>query len=241
MGNEHGEWILHGLAADDPRRIRTPEELVERVEAVGFLPLFQNEAPGFSVEEWTLAEDWWSGDPARDPWLWRALLAAGGRVPYGKFFARKAGFVSLRWLPRLANWRRDGYDFDARWEDGRARHREKKLMDLFADGQTLPSFEARQQGGFGKGGERNFEGTVTDLQMQTYLVIRDFRRRRNKAGAPYGWPVALYTAPESLWGAELLSSAYGEEPEQSRLAILRHLVGQFPEAGEAALRRALGK
>ena len=102
MGNEHGEWILHGLAADDPRRIRTPEELVERVEAVGFLPLFQNEAPGFSVEEWTLAEDWWSGDPARDPWLWRALLAAGGRVAYGKFFARKAGFAGNAWKSRDA-------------------------------------------------------------------------------------------------------------------------------------------
>ncbi|MFQ7451379.1 MAG: hypothetical protein ACLRNQ_07965 [Flavonifractor plautii] len=36
-------------------------------------------------------------------------------------------------------------------------------------------FELKRQAGFGKGGEKNFEGTVTDLQMGGYLLIRDFR------------------------------------------------------------------
>ena len=49
--------------------------------------------------------------------------------------------------------------------------------------------------GFGKGGEKNFEGTITRLQMQTYLCIRDFRQKLNKKGQPYGWPRAEYTTP----------------------------------------------
>ena len=51
----------------------------------------------------------------------------------GKFFAGKAGFISLRWLPFFANYRREGYDFDSRWEDGKASRREKNIMDLLTD------------------------------------------------------------------------------------------------------------
>lgn len=60
-------------------------------------------------------------------------------------------------------------------------------------------FELKRQAGFGKGGEKNFEGTVTDLQMGSYLLIRDFRRRANKKGFPYGWHISVYSTPEALW------------------------------------------
>ena len=58
-------------------------------------------------------------------------------------------------------------------------------------------FELKRQAGFGKGGEKNFEGTVTDLQMGSYLLIRDFRRRANKKGFPYGWHISVYSTPEN--------------------------------------------
>ena len=90
------------------------EELIDRVEEIGFLPLFEGPAAGFSAEALTARQPWWSGDPDRDPWFWREAIARSGRVAYGKFFAGKAGFLSLAWLPVFANWRREGYDFDAR-------------------------------------------------------------------------------------------------------------------------------
>ena len=34
------------------------------------------------------------------------------------------------WLPCFVNYRRDGYDFDALWDDGKASIRQKKMMDL---------------------------------------------------------------------------------------------------------------
>lgn len=43
-------------------------EAAEYINRVGFLPLFKNEIPGFSLEERTVAEYWWSDDPVRDPW-----------------------------------------------------------------------------------------------------------------------------------------------------------------------------
>ena len=117
MGNENGVWIMHGLSASDPNCIHSAEELIRYIDEVGFLPLFKNEIPGFSVEEHTEAAYWWSGDEARDPWEWRRLIARSGRLAYGKFFDRKAGFISREWLPYFVNHRRDGYDFDALWDD----------------------------------------------------------------------------------------------------------------------------
>ena len=67
MGNEAGEWIIHGVTWDDPKCIHDVDEAAEYINRVGFLPLFKNEIPGFSLEERTVAEYWWSDDPVRDP------------------------------------------------------------------------------------------------------------------------------------------------------------------------------
>ena len=239
MGNEGGEWILYGVDRNDPRRIASPEALLDHVERVGFLPLFKNDVPGFSVEERTCAEDWWTGDAERDPWEWRELLARSGRVAYGKFFDKKAGFISLGWLPAFANFRRDGYDFDALWDDGKAHHRWKKLMDCFRDRPERLSFELKEAAGFGKGGEPNFEGNITALQMRLYLVVRDFRRRENKRGEPYGWAIAVYAPPESVWGYEAVTGAYGEVPARSGERILRRLEELYPVPDRAAAERLI--
>ena len=237
MGWENGEWILRGCTG--PGQLQTPEELEHTVMELGFLPLFANEVRGFSVEERTDPEAWWTEQEDRDPWSWRELLARRGKVAYGKFFGGRAGFVSLDWFPRFANARRDGYDFDALWEEGKAKAKLKKIMDLFPGTEERFSFEVRRLAGFGSEGEHGFEAAVTALQMQTYLVIRDFRSRLNKAGQPYGWHIAVLCTPEARWGYDLVSSAYDEEPEDSREAIFRHLRERFPRAEDKALKKLL--
>ncbi len=141
MEHENGIWVMRGLPRNHPKRIRNYKQLVERVEEIGFLPLFANEVVGFSVEEMTASVDWWTGDRTVDPWEWREIAAREHRIAYGKFFGGKAGFISLDWLPVFANYRRDGYDFDARYEDGLASHREKLIMDYYigedANGDTV--------------------------------------------------------------------------------------------------------
>ena len=240
MAYEQGEWIMRGLSRDDPACLHSPRELIGRVNDCGFLPLFRNGVPGFSVEEMSCSEDWWCDDPARDPWIWRAVCAGSGEVAYGKFFDGKAGFVSLAWLPVFANWRRGGYDFDARWDEGLASLRQKKIMDLFADASEHFSFEARQSAGFGRGGEKNFEGVVTQLQMQSYLVIRDFRCRKNRRGEDYGWAIAVLATPESIWGYEHVSACYFEDPGCSRERVHARVRTCFPRGTEAQLRAILG-
>ena len=98
---ENGEWIMRGLEWDDPARIQSWEELIDWIDEIGFLPLFKNEVDGFSVEENTADLYWWSGDEAQDPWEWRCLMARSGKVAYGKFFGKKAGFISKPGFPIL--------------------------------------------------------------------------------------------------------------------------------------------
>ena len=240
MAVENGEWIMRGPAWEDPTCIHSWQELVDWIDEVGFLPLFRNGINGFSAEERTCPQDWWSGDVNRDPWEWRQMIARSGLVAYGKFFGKKAGFISKTWFPDFANWRRDGYDFDSRWDDGLATARQKKIMDQFADTDALLSYELKERTGFGKGGEKNFEGTVTGLQMSSYLIIRDFRQKLNKKGQPYGWPRAEYTTPEALWGAECIAAAYATDPVQSRAKVFHQIQAHFSAATGERLRAVLG-
>jgi hypothetical protein len=222
MGNESGEWIMYGLDWNNPKCIHTVDDAIKYINKVGFLPLFKNSIDGFSLEEHTAPECWWCDDPEVDPWIWREIIARSGKVAYGKFFDKKAGFISVEWLPYFANYRRDGYDFEALWDDEKASIRQKKIMDLFTDDNKdaeLYSFEVKHKAGFGKDGEKGFEGTITSLQMQMYLCLSDFRKRKNKKGDEYGWPIAVYSTPEHIWGYDYVTSAYKEEPSESRKRI----------------------
>jgi hypothetical protein len=240
MALENGEWIMYGVEWDDPECIHSVKEAIAYINEVGFLPLFKNEIPGFSLEERTVPDYWWCEDPAVDPWIWRELIARSGEVAYGKFFEKKAGFISREWFPYFANYRRDGYDFDARWDDELAPARQKKIMDLFDDDTELYSFETKKNAGYGKGGEKNFEGMITALQMQTYLCMRDFRRRRNKKGEEYGWNIAIYAKPEHLWGYGHITSRYSEKPKESREKIAAHMREIYPVATEKQIKKLIG-
>ena len=250
MSVENGEWIMKGLDWNDPLRIRTWQELVNWINEIGFLPLFGNEVAGFSAEEHTSARYWWTGNRKEDPWEWREIIAASHEVAYGKFFGNKAGFISLDWLPYFVNCRRDGYDFDARYEDGLASRRAKKIMDFYlgeADGEAIfkddkiLSTELKKMAGFGKEGEKNYPGVITGLQMQTYLVISDFQRRKNKRGEEYGMAVSIMLPPEAIWGYEKVTAAYSETPGDSWDRIFRHVKEINPRAKDEDVIRLIGR
>ena len=112
-------------------------------------------------------------------------------------------------------------------------------MDIFEDGGMHPGYELKPAAGFGKEGFKNFDGCMTQLQMQTYLIIRKFERRRNKRGQNYGMAVSYYQKPEELWGYEHVTSAYKEEPLASAERIFKRAKELFPGGSDAALRRVL--
>ena len=229
MSEFEEKWTMRGLPDDHPGCIKTPEALLEYINKAGFLPLFRNSAPGFSVEEHVSADNWWTGN-ASDPWEWRMSLAASGEVAYGRFYGGKAGFVSKQWLPRFVNMRRDGYDFDSKADEGLANRRQMLIMKQFDTRPALPTYELKQLAGFGKGGEKNFEGTLHALEHGCYLVISEFTHKINKKGEPYGWSIAVMSPPENVFGYDYVRSAYSESPSESARIITEHISKLFSGA-----------
>ena len=235
-----GEWIMKGCGRADRGCLHSAEDLLDLVAEIGFLPLFSNAIPGFSVEEHTPAADWWTGDPARDPWEWRQILAPRGDVAYGKFFDKKAGFVSREWFPAFANYRRDGYDYEGMYEDGKLAGRSKRVLDALelnenAEGLRLLSCDLKRRAALEKG----FEGALTDLQMKAFLLMGAFRQRRNRLGEAYGWHVAELATPETKWGYDAVNGC-DERPEASWERIREQIRKHFPEAADRDLQRVAG-
>ena len=79
MSVENGEWVMYGLDRDDPNCVHSPKDVIKLVNQIGFLPLFGNEIDGFSLEEHTIPEDWFSGDEEID--LPRKAVAQVRLVP----------------------------------------------------------------------------------------------------------------------------------------------------------------
>ena len=245
METINGEWYMLGCDADDPLRLRTADDLAKLIRQIGFLPLFSNEIPGFSVEERTMSRYWWSGDSVLDPWDWRQTLSRRKDIAYGKFFNKKAGYVSKKWFPSFANYRRNGYDFDALVGDELASYRARKIMgalelDDSLSGLEMLSFELKAKAGFGKGGEKNFEGILTELEMQTFLLMSDFRQKKNKKGESYGWHIAAIETPETKWGYDFVAGGYAETPEESWKRIVKQIRKHFPSADDGSIRKVLG-
>ena len=99
--------------------IEHEEQLAQLVKRLGFLPFFKSAVPGFSVEE-QIAPEFWFPQEGEGVWEWKGPAIQLSGCAYGKYFQNKAVFISREWFPDFVNYRRDGYDFDARYEDGLA-------------------------------------------------------------------------------------------------------------------------
>ena len=219
--------------------LRSPEDIIALVREVGFLPLFTNEIGGFSVED-NCPPDIWFKEDVDGPWEWKGPIARTKTCAYGKFFGGRAGFVSLEWFPDFANYRRDGYDFEGRFEDGLAKLKDKQVWDTLAAHDSLLSKELKRLCNYRKGGNKGFDTVITRMQMQTFVTIADFDYMKDAQGQPYGWGVARYALPETLFGEEVMASADSRKPAQSRERIAAHLRGLLPDATEDQLDRLIG-
>lgn len=219
--------------------LRNSHDLVKLIHKFGFLPLFQNEIPGFSVEEHTPPELWFAED-VEGPWEWKGPAIIESGCAYGKFFKGKAVFITGEWYQDFANYRRDGYDFDARYDDGLAAYQDKLVYEILAEHDSLLSKELKKLGNFCKGGRKGFDTIITRLQMQGYVTTVDFEYQKDKFGNTYGWGVARYATPERHFGPQFRETLYDRTPQESKERIFRHLSRLFPKAEEKQLLKIIG-
>ena len=217
--------------------IRSKEDIIKAIEKFGFLPYFANSIEGFSIQEHILPKYWFGS--TEGAWEWKGPIIRETNCAYGKFFERKAVYVSREWFADLANYRRDGYDFDARYDDGLARFADKQLYDLLDANGPVISKQLKRLGDYRKGGNKGFDTVMTRLQEQCYVIISDFVYTLDKHGNRRGWGVAQYSTPEKFMGSAFTDAVYQRSPEESYARLLDRLAALFPKATEKQLKKFL--
>ena len=217
------------------------QDLEDLIDEVGFVPFFTNEIEGFSIEEHIGKGCWYNdGDNGFWPaWEWKGPVINDMKCAYGKFLNGKAMYVSAKFFPDFANYRRDGYDFDARYDDGLASFYDKELYDLLSANAPVMSKKLKKLGGYGKGGKKGFDTMITRLQKQCYVITSDFRYETDRFGNAYGWGVAEYSTPEEFLGKKFTSNVYKRSPEESYERLVKHFVKILPNADIPEIRRIL--
>ena len=220
--------------------ISSMEDLIGAIDSMGFVPFFANEIEGFSIEEHIAPECWYGGsDSFWDAWEWKGPVINRAKCAYGKFLKNKAMYVSGKWFYDFANFRRDGYDFDARFEDGIAPYDDRDLYELIDMNAPILSKPLKQLGNYKKGGRKGFDSAVTRLQKQCYVIISDFVYAKDKNGNEYGWGVAEYSTPEKFFGSNFRKKVYSKTPEESYEKIFKQFKKILPGVDEALIKKII--
>ena len=229
------------------RPLESSTDVEERCLELGFLPFFRCGIPGFSIEEMIAREYWFTDEEGA--WEWKGPIIREGHCAYGKFFNRKAGFVSRAWLPDWINYRRsrplvpnedtaalDDVVMQVILAEGSATIQELRRLLGFARGRKRRTTPAPGSEEYPEEEKIALDPILTRLQMEARLVIADFEYAVDRRGNPYGWGMARYAAPETLYGP---LSAVGT-PAESFERLRDHFRRMFPEEPESRLRKLIG-
>ena len=218
-------------------RVGSAAELMTLIDEIGFLPLLDSGIYGFSAED-IVDEDcryvvFSDGGWDWPLWKWKGQIVTDMPCLYGKFFNKKAGFISKAWWADFCNYRRSKFPLPE------SDSIEGTILDTLRMTGSLITRELRAACGFnGKGMRSKFDGYITKLQMATYIVTEDFVYPQDKHGKEYGWGWSLLNTPEALYGKEACTCSHS--PEDS----FQRLVAQFkkilPEATEMQMLRLIG-
>ncbi len=209
------------------------------VEEIGFLPFFKSGIEGFSLCECT-PKEFWFVDGVEGPWEWKGEVIINASLAYGKFFDKKAGFISKAWLPTFCNYKRDGYDFEGFCEDGHAAYLSKLIYDsLYKLGPTL-SRDLKSGLCLSKNDAGRFDAAVAALQTNMFACVKSFEYALDKYGKPYGWGIARYALLEQVFSDELICAQSNVEPGESKEKIIMRIMELFPQASEKQAKKLIG-
>ncbi|MBO4587760.1 MAG: hypothetical protein J5711_02520 [Bacteroidales bacterium] len=219
------------------RKINSCPQLMDYIQQVGFLPLLYSGIDGFSAEESVSSQCRYhvlpDGGWEWPLWKWKGSIITESDCVYGKFFDKKAGFISREWWGDFCNWRRSLSPSPL--EDSI----EGVILDVLRVNGSMITRELRAACGFdGPKMRSRFDSYVTRLQMACRVVTEDFVYPRDRHDRPYGWGWALLTTPEQLLGSD--SFLVNRTPEQSHERIVKHLKKILPAVTEKELLKLIG-
>ena len=201
-------------------QIHNCTELITYINDIGFLPLLNMGIEGWSAEQLVDEECQYTQLPDGGwdwpLWKWKGEIIQESGCAYGKFFCKKATFISPQWWPDFCNYRRSIYGPYA--EDCI----ENMILQTLKENKSLTTKELRRLCGFNGAKSRGkFDSYLTRLEMGGYIVTENFIYPHDKHGQSYGWGWSLLTTPEAFLGKDACN--IGCPPKESYERIISHL------------------
>ena len=177
------------------REFRTPvvrdqEGMLSLIQEFQLVPFFVNIIPGYSVEEHTPPELWFT-DENLGPWDWKIECIQSGDVAYGKFlYGGKAAFATVDVYREIINWRRSLPKYKPSPD-------QKKVLDYIEEHGSVSVSDVRQLMGLKKAAA---DALLAKIQMQTRIITGDIARVYRGADLRYnGWQRSSFCTPEALF------------------------------------------
>ena len=177
------------------REVRTPvvrdqEGMLSLIQEFQLVPFFVNIIPGYSIEEHTPPELWFT-DENLGPWDWKIDCIQSGDVAYGKFlYGGKAAFATVDVYREIINWRRSLPKYKPSPD-------QKKVLDYIEEHGSVSVSDVRQLMGLKKAAA---DALLAKIQMQTRIITGNIARVYRGADLRYnGWQRSSFCTPEALF------------------------------------------
>lgn len=164
------------------------DQFVEKTNELGLLKDCDN-----YIEE----DQYWTGDPNYDPWVWKDRASGEKKLIYGPFFSGKNGFISPLFYPVFYQAFHPDTAVEQRWETGKLSKMQWDAWQLLKQADTpLGRHELRRMLGVSpKKGGSSLDTALIGLQHTCDIIIAGTRPMLDKNGREYNTSIA-YTLLE---------------------------------------------
>ena len=221
-------------------KVTDSSSMLEAIKAYGIIPFFENPVTGYSIEELT-PPDCWFTEENLGPWDWKVDVVQSGEIVYGKFLCGgKSAFATPEWYAHLRNWR-------LHQEKHKPTAEGRKVLRFIEKEGSCVSRQIRELLNVKKS---KSDSILANLMNGTRLIIGDIQRVYRGPNLEYkGWQTASYCTPESLferpaedfgpWHIGGSTLKCGCSPEESREKLIAHIKEIFPEATEKQITKII--
>ena len=207
--------------------VNSPESMIDAIKEIGIIPFSKNSIPGWSIQEITDPDFWFTSSNQLGPWDWKVEAVREGIV-YGKFIGKKSAFATVEFYHHLMNWRRSlpkyqipiGGKYKATTlEEKLLVHLSPTLLEILRERESLESSEIRtlldaavptevrkKIGGHYEKyllpyiKKQAVESLIQFLDMGTWTIVGDITRVYKGPNCEYkGWQKNSVTTPDLLF------------------------------------------
>jgi len=216
--------------------VRTPvvqshESMLSLIREYHLIPFFVNPIPGYSIEEHTPPELWFTEENL-GPWDWKIECVQSGDIAYGKFlWGGKAAFATVDVYREIINWRRSLSKYSPTAE-------RLKILEYVESHGSVTVTETRELLGVNKS---TADSLLAKLQMGARLITGDISRVYRGPDLKYsGWQKSSFCSPDALFEemdfpfpgykpVTLKSNLRPEESLEYLKQVVRKTCGDIPD------------